>query len=224
QVTCAVPSQNKDALLTSIRQKITDIQKEFASIEPNLQIEISDITCPDEVMSATDQKHIISAIYAAHNGVFRMSPDIEDLVEASNNVAKIEIKNGQAKILCLTRSSVESSKLDVAQSLKSTFELAGFDVVFSGDYPGWTPNIHSPILNVLTSLYEKMHGQHASVVACHAGLECGILGRNYPKMDMISYGPTIKGAHSPDEKVNITSVLKFWNFTLEILKNIPVKE
>ena len=175
-------------------------------------------------MSATDQKHIISAIYAAHNGVFRMSPDIEDLVEASNNVAKIEIKNGQAKILCLTRSSVESSKLDVAQSLKSTFELAGFDVVFSGDYPGWTPNIHSPILNVLTSLYEKMHGQHASVVACHAGLECGILGRNYPKMDMISYGPTIKGAHSPDEKVNITSVLKFWNFTLEILKNIPVKE
>jgi len=224
QVTCAVPSQNKDALLTSIKQQIADIQKEFASIEPNLQIEISDITCPNEVMSATDQKHIIQAIYAAHNGVFRMSPDIEDLVEASNNVAKIEIKNGQAKILCLTRSSVESSKLDVAQSLKSTFELAGFDVVFSGDYPGWTPNIHSPILNVLTSLYEKMHGQHASVVACHAGLECGILGRNYPKMDMISYGPTIKGAHSPDEKVNITSVLKFWNFTLEILKNIPVKE
>ncbi|HMR89379.1 MAG TPA: aminoacyl-histidine dipeptidase [Saprospiraceae bacterium] len=219
----AVSKVKKDELLTTINQRITDIKKEFASIEPNLLIEIKDIDTPSLVLSIADQKQILNAIYGAHNGVFRMSPDIADLVEASNNVAKVDIKNGQAKILCLTRSSVESSKLDVAQSLKSVFELAGFDVTFSGDYPGWTPNVNSPILKVLTDLYEKMHGTKASVVACHAGLECGILGRNYPNMDMISYGPTIKGAHSPDERVNIASVAKFWDFTLEILKNVPLK-
>jgi len=219
----AVPKAKKEELLVSLHQRVNDINKEFASIEPNLFIEINDTPAPTSLITISDQKQILNAIYAAHNGVFRMSPDISDLVEASNSVAKVDIKNGQAKILCLTRSSVESSKLDVAQSLKSVFQLAGFDVTFSGDYPGWTPNVNSPILKALTDLYEKMHGAKASVVACHAGLECGILGRNYPDMDMISYGPTIKGAHSPDERVNIASVEKFWDFTLEILKNIPLK-
>ena len=222
-VLVAVSNSKKDELVTSLHQIANDIKKEFVSIEPNLLIDIKDVETPSSVLTIRDQKQILNAIYGAHNGVFRMSPDIADLVEASNNVAKADIKNGQAKILCLTRSSVESSKLDVAQSLKSVFELAGFDVTFSGDYPGWTPNVNSPILKVLTDLYEKMHGAKASVVACHAGLECGILGRNYPNMDMISYGPTIKGAHSPDERVNIASVEKFWDFTLEILKNVPLK-
>ena len=220
----AVPSAKKEGLLASLHQRVNDIKKEFSSIEPNLLIEINDAATPASLITISDQKQILNAIYASHNGVFRMSPDIADLVEASNNVAKVEIKDGSAKILCLARSSVESTKLDVAQSLKSAFELAEFVVTFSGDYPGWTPNVNSPILKVLTDLYEKMHGAKASVVACHAGLECGILGRNYPNMDMISYGPTIKGAHSPDERVNIASVEKFWDFTLEILKNVPVKE
>ncbi len=219
----AVPMSKKEDLLVSLHQRIADITKEFISIEPNLKIDIAESETPSILISAAHQKQILNAIYAAHNGVFRMSPDIADLVEASNNVAKIDIKNGEAKILCLTRSSVESTKLDVAQSLKSTFELAGFEVTFSGDYPGWMPNVNSPILKVLTELYEKLHGAKASVVACHAGLECGILGRNYPIMDMISYGPTIKGAHSPDERVNIASVEKFWEFTVEILKQIPLK-
>jgi dipeptidase D len=220
----AVPKTKREDLVSAFRQRIQEIKKEYASIEPNLLIEIIDADPPTSLIADHDQKQILNAIYGAHNGVFRMSPDIADLVEASNNVAKVTITNGEAKILCLTRSSVESSKLDVARSLKSVFELAGFDVTFSGDYPGWTPNVNSPILKVLTELYEKMHGAKASVVACHAGLECGILGRNYPNMDMISYGPTIKGAHSPDERVNITSVEKFWNFTIAILKNIPMKE
>lgn len=217
----AIRKETKALILDKINQRIVDIKKEYQTIEPNIAIEIKGINTPDNAMSPLDQKQVLDAVNGAHNGVFRMSPDIADLVEASNNVAKIEVKNGQAKILCLTRSSVESSKLNVAQCLKSVFDLAGFDVVFSGDYPGWTPNVHSPILGVLTDLYEKMHGSKASIVACHAGLECGILGRNYPEMDMISYGPTIKGAHSPDERVSISSVQKFWEFTLEILKNIP---
>lgn len=219
----AVTKAKRQELLLSLNERVNNIKKEFTSIEPNLLIEINDVNSPTLLITHSDQKQLLNAIYATHNGVFRMSPDISELVEASNNVAKVDIKDGQAKILCLTRSSVESSKLDVAQSLKSVFELAEFDVTFSGDYPGWTPNVNSPILRVMTELYEKMHGTKASVVACHAGLECGILGRNYPEMDMISFGPTIKGAHSPDEKVSIASVEKFWNFTLEILRQIPLK-
>ena len=219
----AIHNNNTAAFIKDLNSRIADIKKEYNHIEPNLDISIEIMPCPETCMSQAEQEVIIKAIYAAHNGVYRMSPDIVDLVEASNNVAKVEIKDGFAKILCLTRSSVDSSKTDVANTLKSVFELAGMEVTFSGSYPGWMPNIHSPILSVLIDLYENLHGSKPSVVACHAGLECGILGKNYPEMDMISFGPTIKGAHSPDERVNIASVQKFWDFTLEILKNIPIK-
>jgi dipeptidase D len=150
-----------------------------------------------------------------------MSPDIEGLVEASNNIARVVVKDGNIKICCLTRSSVESTKMDLAMTLRSTFELIGCEVTMSGDYPGWAPNMNSSILQVLRNLYESMYNEKPHVAACHAGLECGILGTNYPKMEMISFGPNIKGAHSPDERVQISSVNKFWNFLLEILKNIP---
>ncbi len=219
----AIPKENFNAFQKKLEALIYDIKSEYKSLESQLNIEVKEIDTPDTIATKEDQKAIILAIYTAINGVFRMSPDIEDLVEASNNVARVEIQDGEAKVLCLTRSSVESSKTDVAQSLQAAFSLGGFEVAFSGAYPGWTPNIDSPILKVLTAIYEQLHGEKAKVVACHAGLECGILGRNYPGMDMISYGPTIKGAHSPDERVSISSVQKFWNYTLEILKQIPVR-
>jgi dipeptidase D len=152
-----------------------------------------------------------------------MSPDIEDLVETSNNIAKIAVNNGSITIECLTRSSVDSSKENMVNTLTAVFELAGFAVSFSGDYPGWAPNMDSAILKVLAILYEKINGEKANIAACHAGLECGILGTNYPGMDMISFGPTIKGAHSPDERASISSTQKFWKFIKEILKEIPVK-
>ena len=124
---------------------------------------------------------------------------------------------------CLTRSSVETSKFDLANSLRSAFELVGCEVELSGSYPGWTPNVNSEILDTLVGIYEKQNGEKPKVVACHAGLECGILGTNYPEMDMISFGPTIHGAHSPDERASISSAQKYWKFVLEILSNIPVK-
>jgi dipeptidase D len=151
-----------------------------------------------------------------------MSPAIEGLVETSNNIAKISVKDATLKIECLTRSSVDSSKDDMAASLTSVFELAGYYVDCSGHYPGWAPNMDSAILQVVESLYISLHGEKPNVAACHAGLECGILGQNYPKMDMISFGPTIKGAHSPDERASISSAQKYWKFVLEILKNIPL--
>jgi dipeptidase D len=209
-------------IVKNIQDVIFGIQIEFESLEPNINITIEKSNeLITSTMNVTDQKVIINAIYAAHNGVFRMSPDIADLVEASNNVARIQIKDGESKILCLTRSSVESSKVDVAQSLRASFELGGMDVVFSGEYPGWTPNVNSPILKTISKLYNKMYGSQPNIAACHAGLECGIIGKNYPNMDMISFGPTIKGAHSPDERVCISSVQKYWDFTRAILENIP---
>src|SRR5690606_7389090 len=143
------------------------------------------------------------AIYTAQNGVYAMTAAIPGLVETSNNIARVIVKEGQIKIGCLTRSSVDSAKMDLALSLVAAFELAGCEVVFDGHYPGWTPNPDSPILELLTSKYKTMFGEMPKVEACHAGLECGILGENYPEMDMVSFGPTIKGAHSPDERANI---------------------
>ncbi|MFB0910813.1 MAG: M20/M25/M40 family metallo-hydrolase, partial [Flavobacterium sp.] len=163
------------------------------------------------------------AMYTAHNGVYSMSADFADLVETSNNIAKVVLGEGKLSVQCLTRSSVETSKFDLANALTSAFELMGCEVVLSGSYPGWTPNTESEIMDVLIPIYEQQIGEKPSVVACHAGLECGILGTNYPDMDMISFGPTIRGAHSPDERASISSSQKFWKFLLEILENIPVK-
>ena len=153
-----------------------------------------------------------------------MSEEIPDLVETSNNIARVLVEKGNIKILCLTRSSTEESKMELANSLKNTFEHEGFTVKFSGSYPGWSPNKDSAILKVLTELYENMFHEQPEVVACHAGLECGILGTHYPDMDMISFGPTIKGAHSPDERASLSSSVRFWGFLQEILKNIPLKD
>lgn len=212
-----------EAFVFDMQEIIRDIKAEFKTTEPNLTIDIQGSDLPKKVMDLGVQEGLIRAIYAAHNGVYRMSPDMADLVETSNNIARVIVKDGELSIGCLTRSSVESSKQDLANALRSAFELFGCEVTETGSYPGWTPNVSSPILDVLVGIYEKQNGSKPSVVACHAGLECGILGTNYPDMDMISFGPTIKGAHSPDERANIASAQKYWKFVLEILSNIPLK-
>lgn len=212
-----------EAYVYDMQEIISDIKAEYKTTEPNLSIEIVMSDLPEKVMDLGVQEGIIRAIYAAHNGVYKMSADMADLVETSNNIARVVIKDGEILVGCLTRSSVESSKFDLANSLRSAFELVGCEVELSGSYPGWTPNVNSEILEVLKDIYEKQNGEQPKVVACHAGLECGILGTNYPDMDMISFGPTIHGAHSPDERASISSAQKYWKFVLEILSNIPVK-
>lgn len=219
----SIDAVSMEIFLKEIQQLITRIKNEFLTVEPNLIIEIQKVTTPEKVMEVGVQENFTKAIYTSLNGVYRMSPTISGLVETSNNIARVIAKEGLIKINCLTRSSSDSSKQDLTNSLKSAFELAGFDSKFSGEYPGWQPNIHSKILEVVSNIYEELHGKKARVAACHAGLECGILGQNYPTMDMVSFGPTILGAHSPDEKVSISSTQKFWNFLQEILKNIPKK-
>ncbi len=217
-------SDKEEVLLNVLKALSETIKKEYKTMEPDLQMVFTETDLPDNTMPFEAQSQLLKALYAAHNGVYRMSADIKDLVETSNNIARVIVKDGNIKVGCLTRSSVESSKMDLANALKSTFELAGCEVEFSGSYPGWTPNMDSAILKVMVPIYERLNnGEKPHVAACHAGLECGILGQNYPDMDMISFGPNIKGAHSPDERAQISSAQKYWEFVLEILKNIPKK-
>ncbi|WHF51975.1 aminoacyl-histidine dipeptidase [Chryseobacterium gotjawalense] len=199
------------------------IMEEFSSVEKDLHLNIETYSTPEQAISEEDSRKIILALKSAHNGVYRMSPDVKDLVETSNNIARVQLENGALQILNLSRSSVESGKFAVAEQLKSVYELAGMDVEFSGSYPGWKPKPGSEIVQIMEKIYEKDFGEKPQVVACHAGLECGIIGANYPDMEMVSFGPTIRGAHSPDERANIPSVQKFWGFLKEILANIPVK-
>ncbi|RKS98698.1 aminoacyl-histidine dipeptidase [Flavobacterium sp. 123] len=213
-----------EAFVFDMQQIVNEIKVEFKTTEPNLEVVFEKLkTVPTKIMPSIAQFYFVRAMYTAHNGVYRMSADFDNLVETSNNIAKVVVGDGQLSIQCLTRSSVETSKFDLANALRSAFELMGCEVEFSGSYPGWTPNSKSEILDVLVGIYEKQNHEKPKVVACHAGLECGILGTNYPDMDMISFGPTIHGAHSPDERASISSAQKFWKFVLEILATIPVK-
>ena len=209
--------------LKEIHRLADTVKAELKTQEPHLNIQVEQVKTAKKVMGLGSQENLIKALYAAHNGVYTMSAKIPDLVETSNNIARVQVKDGEILIGCLTRSSVESAKMDLANSLKSAFELGGFEVDFKGDYPGWNPNPNSEILKVVVQKYKELFKEDPKVVACHAGLECGILGQNYPGMDMVSFGPTIKGAHSPDERVSIPSVQKFWKFLLHILEATPKK-
>jgi dipeptidase D len=152
-----------------------------------------------------------------------MSPDIEGLVEVSSSLARVIIQNGTFTSQSLQRSSVESTKAEIAMNIRCAFENSGCEVIQGGDYPGWKPNPNSAILKCMENLYKKMFDEDPKVKACHAGLECGILGKHLPEVDMISFGPNIRAAHSPDEKVQISSVQTFWKFYLEVLRQIPSK-
>ncbi|CAN5334680.1 aminoacyl-histidine dipeptidase [soil metagenome] len=218
-----IDEMQEKALRALLEDEIDDIKTELLMLEPNLKLTIRETEIPPYVMEQGDQDILLKTIYAAHNGTYRMSPEIEGLVETSNNIASVTVNEGKISINCLTRSSLASSKNDLATNLRSVFELGGYDVEFSGEYPGWTPDMDSAILKVLDKLYQDINNEKANIAVCHAGLECGIIGCKYPNMDMISFGPTIRGAHSPDEKASIKSAQKYWNFVLEILKNIPQK-
>ena len=219
-----IASVYDEAFVFDMQQIVNEIKAELKTTEPNLEIVFEKLeTLPAKVMPPMAQYYFVRSMATATNGVHRMSADFDNLVETSNNIAKVNVGNGKLTIMCLTRSSVESAKFDLANDLRSAFELMGCEVELSGSYPGWTPNPDSAILKVLAPVYEKLFAEKPKVVACHAGLECGILGANYPDMDMISFGPTIHGAHSPDERASIASSQKFWKFLVEILANIPVK-
>lgn len=219
--TVVIPNDQKELFMLLIKQFSDLMEGEYQTIEPGLKIRVEETQLPSKVMAQADLLKITNAVYALPNGVYRMSPDIEGLVEASSNLARVIIKDGEFISQSLQRSSVESTKDDVSNAIRAAFENIGAHVKQAGDYPGWKPNPDSAILQLMAALYEKNFKTSAKISACHAGLECGILGAHFPGMDMISFGPTIHGAHSPDEKVQISSVQKFWAYLLDVLKEIP---
>lgn len=198
-------------------------RKEFAETEPDLSFTCEAVSLPAKVVPAADQSKFIRAIFACPNGVQRMSQSMKGLVETSNNLAIATVKDGQFEAYCLTRSSVDSAKQATAWKIAAVFHLIDAEVKLSGEYPGWKPNMDSPILHTCQEVYRKNFGKVPEIKAIHAGLECGLLGGVYPNLDMISFGPTIRFPHSPDEKVNIETVKLFWEFLVLILEDIPVK-
>ena len=196
---------------------------EYKGVEDEIFLSVEETSLPDGLLPEEIQDDLINAITICFNGVFRVLPEMPSVVETSNNLAIVTTENDKITIKSLLRSSVESRKEELASMIESTFLLAGAKVSFSGGYPGWKPNLDSPILKTMGKVYEDKFGKTPKIMIIHAGLECGILGTHYPEMDMISFGPTIRYPHSPAEKVNIETVKMFWDFLKETLKNIPEK-
>ena len=199
-------------------------RSEYHVTEPGLVFELSETEMPDFIIDDDSVDELLNAIYACPHGMIAMSQDIEDFVETSTNLASVKMQEDEIMITTSQRSSVESAKTDVCNMVASVFHLAGARIEHSDGYPGWKPNPDSKIVAVTEASYKKLFNTDPAVLAIHAGLECGLIGDKYPDMDMVSFGPTIKGAHSPDERINIETVMKFWELTIDVLKNIPEKK
>lgn len=216
-----VPNDKSDELKTRISAFEKDVRTEYHISEPDLKISIDNIENPEFVVDSESTEELLNAIYACPHGVIAMSQDIEDFVETSTNFASVKFQEDEVLITTSQRSSIESAKFNISAMVASVFKLAGGRVKHTDGYPGWKPNANSKIVAQTAEAYERLFNKKPEVLAIHAGLECGLIGDKYPDMDMTSYGPTIKRAHSPDEKIEIETVDKFWKLTLDILKNIP---
>ena len=221
--TIALPATKVEEAKQIIANITEIVKNELSAVEPEILIAIEETTAPATFIDKDTMARVIRTIYACPNGIYRMSDSMENLVETSSNLAIVKSENGVIKACALLRSSVDTAKEDFAEMMTSVVELAGGNIEFAGGYPGWKPNMESPILNTMQTTYQKMFGRTPKVMAIHAGLECGLLGGVYKNWDMISFGPTIQNPHSPDERVNIPSVKLFWDYLVETLKNVPQK-
>ena len=213
-----IPAEGVDEIMDLVAEYENLFVAEYDGVEDNIQFTATEVECPATELPEDVQDFLIHAITACPHGVYRVIPEMPDVVETSNNLAMLVTEDNCVTVMCLTRSSVESRKEELQSIIESVFAMAGAEVVFSGSYPGWKPNLNSHILQIMKTTYQENYGIEPRVIIIHAGLECGIIGRNYPGMDMISFGPTIKYPHSPDEKVNVPSVAKFYEYLLATLK------
>ncbi|MCX6167821.1 MAG: aminoacyl-histidine dipeptidase [Ignavibacteriales bacterium] len=197
------------------------VQAENSTVEPDLAVVATESKSKSKVMDKTTTKHLIDSLYAVPNGVIKMSADIPGLVETSTNLAVVVTKGKVVEATLSQRSSVESEKNDISNSIAAFFKLAKAEVTQGDGYPGWKPDINSTVLVTMKNVYHQMYGNYPEVKAIHAGLECGIIKEHYPDMDMISFGPTLMDVHSPAEKIQISTVSKFWDLLKAVLKNIP---
>jgi len=219
-----VNKTNKDQFLKLVEEHNIDVKNELKTTEPDLQVIARKVEQPYFVINENAQQKLLEVLSACPHGVTEMSRDIPNFVETSTNLAAVKPVGDYFLITTSQRSSVQSALDDVVQSVSSVFKLAGADVEHTDGYPGWNPNPESEILEVASQSYQRLFNTEPKVLAVHAGLECGLIGEKYPEMDMISFGPELQGVHSPDERINIQSVEKFWEWSLEILKSIPKKK
>ena len=212
-----------DDLPTYIKEYGEQLNQEYAPIESNIQLLLDEVELPAMVMPEEIQDNMIDMLLACQNGVMRMIPTVPDTVETSSNLAIVKLGEGKAEVRILARSSSDTMKDFLADSLTACFNMAGMKVTLSGGYSGWQPNVDSPILHAMTKSYEAQFGVAPKVKVIHAGLECGIIGANCPGLDMISFGPTLRSPHSPDERVLIPTVKKFYDFLVATLEQTPKK-
>lgn len=211
----------KDCVADSLEKYAAEITREYAGIEPSMKFAIEDVERPGFCIDSETSVALIRAIYSAPHGVFSMSRDIPGLVETSTNLAAVKMEgDDKIKITTSQRSSVESRKNDIAGQVEAHFLLAGAEVSHSDGYPGWAPNMNSPIMKISAEAYEELFGVKPAIKAIHAGLECGLFLENNPELDMVSFGPTMTGVHSPDEQLNIPTVEKFWRHLALTLKKV----
>ena len=218
-----VPEEGVEDIIEFVKEYEELFIEEFKGVEEKISFTVEQVELPTGLIPEVVQDDLINSITACPNGVARFIPELPTVVETSNNLAIVKSDGSSITVRCLIRSSVESRKEELASMVESVFSLAGAKVTLVGGYPGWKPNLESPILKEMTKVYENKYGITPKIMIIHAGLECGILGTHYPQMDMISFGPTIRYPHSPDEKVNIATVQKFWDFLVATLENIPTK-
>lgn len=217
-----IPTTDKAAIETLIPTLEADFRNEYAVTEPNLAV-IVETAQATSVMEKESMMRFLHAIYAVHNGVLAMSQDMPGLVETSSNLASIKMKEEGIVVVTSQRSSILSSRKNMSQMIRSAFILGGATVTTGDGYPGWKPNTNSDILKVTVESYIRLFGVEPKVKAIHAGLECGLFLEKYPHLDMVSFGPTLRGVHSPDERMLIPTVEKFWLHLLDVLKHIPQK-
>ena len=218
----ALPQEHKEAFEAYAHKFQDMLVEELHTTEPHLKFKVESCTLPGNVLAPDLEFWLLNSLYACPHGVIEFSRDIPNFVETSTNLAAVKFLKDRIQITTSQRSSVESAKKDILDMVGSVFNLAGAEVEQSTGYPGWKPNPDSLLLNICVDSYRKLFSHEPQVLAIHAGLECGLIGAIYPGMDMISFGPTIKGAHSPDERLEIVSAVKFWDLLLDVLNRIPV--
>lgn len=220
---CVVPMKDKESVRVDLNVYLSEVENEFAVTEPNLVIELESESPRAEVMEQEAMKKFLLSLYAVHNGVYAMSQDIPGLVETSSNLASVKQRDGKIVVVTSQRSSIVSSRKDMSQMVAAAFLLGGAEVTTGDGYPGWKPNPNSEVLQIAVESYKRLFATEPKIKAIHAGLECGLFLEKYPSLDMVSFGPTLRGVHSPDERMLIPTVDKFWRHLLDVLAHIPVK-
>ena len=224
EVVLTLPAENVEAIEESVAEWASVFADEYAGIEQNVIMECERVPLPTKEVPEEIQDNLINAIYACHNGVMRYIPAIPDIVETSSNLAIVNVGGGHVNVMILVRSSRDSMRQCNAETVESVFSMVGMKVELSGEYPAWQPNPDSPIVKCMERVYKEQFGTDNKVQVVHAGLECGVIGALYPQMDMVSFGPTLRSPHTPDERCHIPSVDRYYRFIVATLEQIPEED